>query len=481
MDPSAPSTYDPAELRAMGARAGEIVAEYLGSLEKRGVSPPADPRALTSFFAERISAEGAGWRKAFEELREVALPTAMGIPHPLYLGLMNSSPWPAGNFAESLVAGFSQNAGSFRQSPPATAAEWAVTRFLCDKVGYGKGSLGTLVPGGTLANLTALLCARARAFPAWIEEGPAAASGKRPSFYASEEAHFSIARNATVLGLGRSSLRRVPTVGRGTMDPVALASLVARDRKEGWSPFAVVAPAGPTATGALDPLPEVAALAARERLWLHADAAFGGAALLSERDRSLLAGIEAADSVTIDPHKWFFVPLLAGAILVRDEADLARSLDADPSYVPGTAGVVDYFRRTLQGSRRGDALKVWASLRSVGTEALARAVERTSDHARLLERLLAARGFEVLPDGRMPIVAFRLRPAGIEGEALDEVQRELERRLLAWNRAWFATARFRGRIWLRANFASFLTADRHVEELAAWLGEEASRIGSAGG
>ncbi|MGH7150695.1 MAG: pyridoxal phosphate-dependent decarboxylase family protein, partial [Planctomycetota bacterium] len=275
MDPSAPSTYDPAELRAMGARAGEIVAEYLGSLENRGVSPPADPRALTAYFAERIAAEGVGWRKSFEELREVVLPSAMGIPHPLYLGLMNSSPWPAGIFAESLVAGFSQNAGSFRQSPPATAAEWAVTRFLCEKIGYGKGSFGTLVPGGTLANLTALLCARDRAFPGWIEEGPAAVSGKRPSFYASEEAHFSIARSGTVLGLGRAALRRVQTLGRGAMDPAALASLLVRDRKEGWSPFAVVATACTTATGAIDPIPEVADLAAREGLWLHVDAAFG--------------------------------------------------------------------------------------------------------------------------------------------------------------------------------------------------------------
>ncbi|MGH7150007.1 MAG: pyridoxal-dependent decarboxylase, partial [Planctomycetota bacterium] len=197
---------------------------------------------------------------------------------------------------------------------------------------------------------------------------------------------------------------------------------------------------------------------------------------LSERDRPLLSGIGRADSVTIDPHKWFFVPLLAGAILVRDEADLARSLDADPSYVPGTAGVVDLFRRTLQGSRRADALKVWASLRAAGTAALARAVEKTSDHSRLLERLLAACGFEVLPEGRMPIVAFRLRPEGVDGDALDEVQRDLERRLLAWNRAWFATTRFRDRLWLRANFASLLTTERHVEDLADWLGRQAEAL-----
>jgi aromatic-L-amino-acid decarboxylase len=460
----------------MGARAGEIVAEYLGSLDRRGVSPPADPRALTAFFGERIAAEGVGWRRSFDELRETALATAMGIPHPLYLGLMNSSPWPAGIFAESLVAGFSQNAGSFRQSPPATAAEWAVTRFLCEKVGYGARSFGTLVPGGTLANLSALLCARDRAFPDWLEEGPAAAGGKRPCFYASEEAHFSIARSAGVLGLGRSSLHRVPTLGRGSIDPAALASLVGRDRAEGWTPFAVVATACTTATGAIDPIPEVAQVAAREGLWLHVDAAFGGAALLSERDRPLLAGIERADSVTIDPHKWFFVPLLAGALLVRDEADLERSFDADPSYVPATPGIVDYFRRTLQGSRRGDALKVWVALRSVGTASLARAIERTNDHARALERMLQARGFEVLPDGRMPIVDFRLRPAGVEGEALDAVQRDLQARLETWNRAWFATARFRGRLWLRANFASFLTTEDHVAELAAWLGKEADRL-----
>src|SRR5262245_30843250 len=451
-------------LEEAARRAGEFFVEIYRGLEQRPVAPPVERSALMQQFAGTLHDDGIGLLAALEEFRTHVLPASMGTPHPLYLGLVNSSPLPAAALADLLVSALNNNGGAFHQSPAMTACEAEVVRAFARLFGLPDETEGMFLPGGTWATLQALVPARARAI------------GRRPPgpglrIYTSAAAHFSVARTASVAGIAEDDIIFLPTSGRGELGVELLAETIRRDRREGKTPLAVVATAGTTGTGAVDPIAQIVDLCASEDVWLHIDGCYGGAITLLPELRGLLAGVERAQSIALDPHKWFFIPVTAAVLLVR-EAGLAAHFFDTPhgSYIPGD-GSVDAWRRGIPTTRRASGFTAWMAIRAHGWQTIREAVRRNIGLTRLLEQLLAECGFTVLPDSKLSIACARWEPPHLDGPSSDRLQEELMRRVVASGKTWFATVRHEGRSWLRFNMVNLHTRDAHIQSLVDLLRE----------
>jgi len=456
-------------------RAAELFVEIYTDLERRRVDPGVDHEALRALFAHTLTEQGVGLLEVLSEFRERVLPNCMGTPHPLYLGLVNSSPLPAAALADLLVSSLNNNGGAFHQSPAMSAAEHEVVRLFATLFGIPEPRSGMLLPGGTLVTLQALMLARAWRFPEWEADGPCAVAG-RPRLYTAKAAHFSVHRSCIALGLGRDGVVSLPGSARGALDAARLEERIERDRDDGALPFAVVATAGTTGTGAIDPLASIAEVCRRQGLWLHVDACYGGAAVLLDEMRSRFAGIELADSIAVDPHKWFFIPITAALLLSRHPELESRAFAAgDTSYIPQHGGT-DPFVRGIPTSRRSSGLAVWMGLRAHGLSVVREAVRRNILLTRLLERLLGERGFHVLPDGELSVACARWEPTGLSASALDGLQGRIVSGVVGTGEAWFSTTRCAGKTWLRFNLVNLYTEERHIHRLADLVTEVAAGL-----
>ena len=444
-------------------RVGEFYRDFMAGLDARPVAPIVDREALRARFRGTIQDVGIGIDAMLTEIERDVLPSAMATPHPCYAGLVNSSPLPAATLSDLVVSMLNNNGGAFHQSPPATTAEEEVVRAFAEVLAYPSAT-GLLLPGGTFANLHGLILARTRHFPDWRQRGPIGID--RPRVYTSTAAHFSVARTAHVLGIGEHNVVAIPTLGRGVIDTSTLADHIAADRAKGAIPFAVVATIGTTGTGAIDNLQAVAAVCRDEELWLHVDACYGGAAALLQERRDDFTDLASADSVAVDPHKWFFLPLAAGLVLTRHPKIENEAFGIDVAYIP-TGTEPEAFFRSLPTSRRSSGLTVWAALRAHGWNPIRDAVRRNIDQMRQLEELLAKAGFRVLPDGALSIACARFEPDGMSPTDADALQREIAQRVIDSGAAWFSTTSHDGLVWLRFNVVNLHPQAEHIERIAA--------------
>jgi glutamate/tyrosine decarboxylase-like PLP-dependent enzyme len=455
-------------LEAAAQRAAELFVAIARGLESRRVAPATTRSALRDRFAGTLGENGVGLLSVLDEFERLVLPDCMTTPHPLYMGLVNSSPLPAAALADLLISALNNNGGTFHQSPAMTACEEEVVRFFLDLFGFPAGSDGMILPGGSFANLQAMVLARSRAFP----DGEMC----RPRVYTSEAAHFSVARAAYVAGIPQSGIVVLPTRGRGEMVPETLAERIRQDRREGAIPVAVIATAGTTGTGAIDPLSAIADVCAQEQVWFHVDACYGGAAILSEALRPRLGGIERADSIAVDPHKWFFIPVTAALLLTREQEQARRAFATQTgSYIPGD-GALDAWQRGMPTTRRSSGLAVWMGLRAHGLAAVREAVERDVALMRLLEARLAAHGFRILEGGELSICCARFEPAGRSDAEIDSLQARITSEVVASGTAWFSTVLHAGRTWLRFNLVNLHTRAEHIERLADHVNRTARAI-----
>jgi glutamate/tyrosine decarboxylase-like PLP-dependent enzyme len=455
-------------LEEAARRAADLFLQIYRGLEERPVVPTTGREALREAFNGTLTDEGVGLIRALDDFQRLVLPASMGTPHPLYLGLINSSPLPGAALADLLISSLNNNGGAFHQSPAMTACEQEVVRAFTSLFQLPPETDGMFLPGGTLANLQGILLARTHA----SDEG---AKGHL-RLYTSEAAHFSVSRSATVVGIAPAAIVAIPTEGRGEMSVRALADRIQQDRREGQRPFAVVATAGTTGTGAVDPLAELAQLCRQEGLWLHVDACYGGALMLVPALRPRLAGIEQADSIAIDPHKWFFIPVTAGLLLNRHPKVAQRAFEATASsYIPGD-GAVDAWRRGIPTTRRSSGFAVWMGLRAHGWRTIREAVERNIALMRLLEELLAKQGFRILPQGELSIACARWEPPGFDGERVDRLQEAISREVIGSGQAWFSTVRHQARTWLRFNLVNLYTREHHIHKLASIVLGTAKRL-----
>jgi aromatic-L-amino-acid decarboxylase len=461
-------------LRRASQRAAELFTEIYCQLEARRVDPGVTRQEMSQLFANTIGDKGVGLEQSLDDFSQMVLPNSMGTPHPLYFGLVNSSPLPAGPLADLLVSCLNNNGGAFHQSPAITALEQEVIKEFGQLCGLPADVSGMILPGGTFANLQGLLLARQTHFPKWTENGPESLTG-RPILYASDVTHFCNDRAAMVLGIGRKGFVKIRSFGRGQMDVEYLEKQIQRDREAGHLPFAVVANGGTTGTGALDDVGAIADICQREKLWLHVDACYGGAALLLEPGLPELKELGRADSIAIDPHKWFFVPMTAGLLLTRHRQVECDSFDIAASYIPGD-GTVDAFRRGIPTSRRSSGLTIWMILRAHGWMVIREAVKRNIQLTRYLENLLHDSGFRVLPGGQLSIACVRWEPAEMEPAATDELQMKIAQEIINSGSAWFSTVKHDGKVWLRLNLVNIHTRAHHVESLVRLISATVSAI-----
>jgi len=448
----------------------EWIAEHYAALHRLPVVPDVTPAETFERFDETLPEDGTGWRDLLDRFRREVAPASFHLPSPRYFGLMNPTPLPIAVFAEALAAALNQNLGAWHHSPAATAIERQVVRWLCDIAGYPKTSFGSLTSGGSLANTTALKIALADRVPATTRSGIFGLD-KRPVLYASSEAHFSIEKSANILGLGgRDGVRSIPVDSEGRAGVPALREMIARDLASGLMPFCVVGIAGVTSTGVIEPLAKLGETAREFGLWYHVDAAYGAGALMSDRQRAGLAGIELADSITMDPHKWWQMPYPCGAVLTKDGEAGLRAFSATDVYIPDTGRSIEFRHHGLQGSRPFSALKLWMAMLLVGRKAYGDLADTQLD----LTRRFAA---ELTRDGNWSIVTpVDTAIAAVRHEGPDSLQDRIVEHVLAKRTHWISATTTVGVRAIRVMVISHLTKWEHLEELIGELREAARRL-----
>ncbi|HEX2059797.1 MAG TPA: aminotransferase class I/II-fold pyridoxal phosphate-dependent enzyme [Thermoanaerobaculia bacterium] len=378
------------------------------------------------------------------------------LHHPAYMGHQVCPPLLDSATADLLISVLNNSTAVWEMSPIATVIETEIVRWLASLAGFPETAEGTAVSGGSAANLTGLLAARAR-----FEVG------KRPVIITSADAHYSVARAGAIMGIPAADVLKVPTDEMHRMDVEALEeALAAVEARDDAATMAIVATAGSTATGAFDKLDEIALLRDRYRTWLHVDAAHGASVLLSERHAALVRGLERADSLSWDPHKMMWMPLSLGTVLVRDGIWLRRAFEADAPYL-FHAGSENLGEMTIQCSKRADAIKLWLVLRSRGVVPFVQALERVTALTRhLYQRVVESDDFEPVHEPQLNIFCFRRRGF------TDEQTADLRERLIRSGRAWITTTVLRGERVLRVTMMNPRTTEAHVDGMLEALREE---------
>jgi glutamate/tyrosine decarboxylase-like PLP-dependent enzyme len=448
----------------LGRAVTRIIADFAASLDSRPVATNVTPSDLETTFAEELPENGTELDEILARFTSDVAAHAQVVPSPRYYGQFNPTPLPIGVWADALCSALNQNAGAWRNGPTSAMIEARVMRWLCNLIGYGPRSFGTLASGGSEANLIALKCARDKAHAGVVHDGIRAAPADLV-VYASEQCHYSVVKSADILGLGREAVRKIPTDDRFHVQTDLLRAEIARDRAAGRIPCCVVGVAGATSTGVIDPLVELGTIARENKCWFHVDAAYGGALAFSDQHRSKLKGIEEADSVIFDPHKWLFVPFACGAVLVRDGGQVLReAFDISPEYLSEDRGGADIEYDFFRYGRRGYEEVIE---RQIGlTHYLASRIDELNEFERLGEVETAVCCFKFLPESAR----------NATGEDQDRLQQRLQQKIERSGEAWITTTVLGGRRAMRVNINSFLTERRHVDDLLELLGRESKKL-----
>lgn len=466
--PARPTSLDldPAERDAVLDRLHRTVADHFDGMADLPVVPAGDVVDGAVARVRAIDLEhGTDPVALVGAVESILRDGIVHTGHPGYLGLFNPAPTFMGVIGDALAASFNPQLAVRSHAPAAAAIESAVTDLLIDRMGLPPGSVGQFASGGSEANLLGLLTGLHRAFPSVAADGVHGLA-HRPLLYASTEAHHSTAKLARAIGLGASAVRSIPVDGNHRLDVGALERTVAADRAAGSAPFLVVATAGTTSGGAIDPLAALAALTAEQRLHLHVDAAWAGAVALSDRHRHLLDGIAAADSVTVDAHKWLSAPMGAGVLLTPHAAALRQAFAVDAGYMP-SGDAVDPYLSGLQWSRRCTGLKVFLALAASGREGVAAQIDRDVALGDRLRAGLRADGWRVRNDTPLPIVCFD-DPAVAPDRSSAHLHAILDA-VIAGGTAWLSQVALDGWPALRACITSYRTSDDTVASLRRQL------------
>lgn len=470
--------------KLLGEAVTKLIVDHASSLGTRRVTPEATPAEIAELFAEPLPENGEPLEEILSRFRDEIAPNSMLVPSPKYFGQFNPTPLPIGVWADALSASLNQNAGAWRNGPASAMIEGRVIRWLCELMGYGPKSFGTLASGGSEANLIALKCARDNAVES-IRDTGVRASPADLVIYASEQCHYSIDKSADLLGLGRECVRKIPTDERFHIRIDILRDTIKRDRDAGLIICCIVGVAGTTSTGIIDPLEELGAIASQNSCWYHVDAAYGGPLAFSELHKEKLRGIAFANSITFDPHKWMFVPFSCGATLVRDGAGILReAFDMSPEYLSEDRGGVDvefdFFRYGQMGTRRFNSLKLWMAIKFMGRRGYAETVERQIDLTKYLARQLdALPDYHRLGEIETAVCCFRFLPEAVKGmdeTEVDRLQQRLQQVIERSGEAWLTTTVLHGRRALRVNINSFLTEQHHIDDLLELLERSAAKL-----
>jgi aromatic-L-amino-acid/L-tryptophan decarboxylase len=474
------------DVRRAGHRVAEIVAAYPAALPDSPVFRPVPADTAAAMRAEPAPRGGIPMDALLDEFERTIAAYPFGNGHPRWFGWVNSPPAPAAIFAESLAAAMDPSVAGGNHA--AVHLEHQVAGWLKEMVGFPREGMGMFVSGGSASALTGLAVARhvAARRMGWELRRDGLRGLPAPlAVYAVLEAHGCNQKAVEILRIGSGAIRTVPADGALRMDPAALDAMIAADLAEGRVPMAVVASAGSVNTGAIDPLDAIADVCARHGVWLHVDAAYGGPAILTGRYRETLAGLARADSVALDPHKWLYVPVEAGFVLVRDAQAMRDAFSLVPPYLrtdgdeAGVQGPPWFSEFGVQQTRGFRALKVWMALKHHGLDGYRRMIEHDlamADH--LAARVSAEPEMELLEPRGLSIVCFRLAPERLASDeaALDALNRAVLTRVQLGGRAFVTGTVVRGRFWLRACIVNHRTVAADVDAMVDAVLDAATRL-----
>ena len=468
----APLEMSPGQFREIGHRLVDRIAERLAGVPRGLVKPDESPAEIRKALgAERsLPAAGGDAGELLAEAVDLLFDHSLFNAHPRFFGYITSSPAPIGMFGDFLAAALNANVGAHQLAPAATEIEGQVIRWIAELIGFPTSGGGLLVSGGNMANTVCFLAARAARAPWDVRK-----EGMRRELvaYASVETHGWLKKAADMSGLGTDAIRWIATDREGRMDVQDLRRRIEEDLRLGQRPFLVVGTAGSVSTGAVDPLPEIAAICKERGLWFHVDGAYGALAAQVEGAPASLRALSAADSVAVDPHKWLYAPLEAGCVLVRDTATLHNAFSYHASYYHFDDQAVNYFDLGPQNSRGFRALKVWLALRQVGSAGQLKMIGDDMRLARHLHEIVAQHPELEATSQALSITTFRYVPADLRprlgAESVESYLDELNQKLLTAveqsGEAFLSNALVDGRFALRACVVNFHTRLSDVESL----------------
>jgi glutamate/tyrosine decarboxylase-like PLP-dependent enzyme len=481
---------DPAAARAKLEKFGDdLWTEALDWLYEEAMRKPSRsdryPDIRAAFYGEigrpgPAPDEGVASGEVFTEFRERLAPFTFNAQHPGSYSFFTPPPLPMAIAGETLAAWINQGIDLWLSGTAGPFVEEEVVTWLCEAIGYGESSWGVLTSGGVMANLMGLAVARDvhLAKLRGLAEPPRGGALEGVRVYVSDQAHFSIARGLDILGFPPETLRVLPSDEQLRLHAEPVADAIAADRAAGLLPWAICPVAGSTNTGSVDLLDDLAEVAQREGLWNHVDAAYGGAAVLSPREAVHVRGMERADSLTIDPHKWFFQPYDIGGLLVKQRQHLVDTFHRSPEYyrdVIPEDEPLHWYQYSIEGTRRFRALKLWLSWKHLGTRGFARLIEANVDLAQHLAARCRDEGFEVI-DPELSVVCFRHAPTGLPDSEIDGYQNRLQRALEESGAGWVSTTTLRGRTYLRAGIVNYLSTAADTDRLVDALLRLSSQV-----
>ena len=401
-------TLTPDEMRKLGYEVIDMIIDHFETLSEKPVLNIASPDDLKEHLDRALPEHPTAFEAVLSIIRNHVLGNISHGDHPRFFAFVPGPSNFVGAMADAMAAGFDICSSNWLEASGPAEIERITIRWLADLCGFPEEAGGTFVSGGSMANLTAVAVAR--------QVNIGYPDPKALVYYA-DQAHISVFRGLRVLGFAPEQLRQIPTDDNFRMDTTALNSQIREDNRDGFRSFCVIANAGTTNTGAVDPLRDISAICESNGMWLHVDGAYGAGSVISDRGRKQLDGLELAHSITIDPHKWLFQPIESGCVLVRDRNWLRHTFDVTPEYLSDVdAGddEINYYQHGVQLTRQTRALKLWMSLKVFGAEAFRAAIEQGFSNAEYVESKIGTmKDWEVITPATLGIVTFRISPKGL--------------------------------------------------------------------
>ena len=436
--------FSPEEMRLMGYRVIDSLIEYYQTRANRPVAEPLDYEALDGILAEKLPYAGENWQDVLEQFQRLVVDTSNRVDHPRFFAYIPLANNFVSVMADALAAGYNVFNAVWLQGPGAAQIERLTVDWLRQIFGFPAGAGGAFVSGGSVANLTGLAVARQIMLGGDMRDAV---------LYCSDQIHFAISRGLKVLGFAREQLRVIGSDEAYRLSPELLRESIAADRAAGKRPFCVIATAGTTNSGAVDPLDALADLCEKEKLWLHVDGAYGAPAMLTERGKRRLKGLERADSLALDAHKWLFQPIECGVVLARDRRWLPATFKETSEVLKDVqvdGEEINFMYQGIQLTRQFRALKLWMSFKVFGLDAISRAIDAGFENAELAEALLRAAGcWEIVTPAQMAIVTFRFKPADGDEALANRVTHDLVGRLLEHGFAFASGTQLRDKTVMR--------------------------------
>ena len=484
---TSPIEIDKDEFREIGYRLVDTIADFYDSIRERPVTTGKSPGQVQAIVGNApLPENGTPVSALFEKTTDVLLTHSLFNGHPKFFGYITASPTQAGALADMLAAVVNPNVGANILSPVATAIEKQTVKWLATFIGVSPTYGGVLVSGGNMANLTCFLAARTAKGPKSIKENGLAASPGQMVFYCSKATHTWIEKAAVLFGHGSSAIRWIPTHADNKMDLAILSQTILEDQQNGKKPFLVIGNAGDVSTGVVDDLSAIAAICKQHDLWFHIDGAYGVPAAVVPQYKSMFNGIEEADSIAIDPHKWLYAPLEAGCVLVKNPQHLIDTYSAHPVYYNFDSSAdepaLNYYEYGFQNSRGFRALKVWMALQQVGRNGY---IKMINDDIELSQLLFAEAGkhpeLEAMSQS-LSITTLRYVPADVsknnqEDEVyLNKLNEKLLNELQQGGEMFLSNAVIDGKYCLRTCIVNYRTSRKDILEVIEIIVREGRKV-----